>query len=168
MATVGFGDFERDEDKARSNLEKHGVSLEEASSVFLDSYFLATDDPTATDRFIALGFSPWRGSCSSFTSSAARRSESLAPDEPAAPKEGPMSNDETTQVEPSEASLAEMPEVDFSRAIRPNKLAALRGDFKQAVFLDKDLWQHFGSEERVLEALRMLVSLAERSARSVA
>jgi hypothetical protein len=36
-----------------------------------------------------------------------------------------------------------MPEVDFSRAIRPNKLAALRGDFKQAVFLDKDLWQHF-------------------------
>ena len=49
-----------------------------------------------------------------------------------------MSNDETTQAEPTEASLAEMPEVDFSRAIRPNKLAALRGDFKQAVFLDKD------------------------------
>jgi len=35
--------------------------------------------------------------------------------------------------------------------------------FKQAVFLDKELWRHFGSEERVLEALRMLVSLAERS-----
>jgi hypothetical protein len=79
-----------------------------------------------------------------------------------------MSNDETTQAEPSEASLAEMPEVDFSRAIRPNKLAGLRGDFKHAVFLDKELWQHFGSEERVLEALRMLVSLAERSSRSVA
>ncbi len=79
-----------------------------------------------------------------------------------------MSDDNKTQAEPSEASLAEMPEVDFSRAIRPNKLAALRGDFKQAVFLDKDLWQHFGSEERVLEALRMLVSLAERSSRSVA
>ena len=58
--------------------------------------------------------------------------------------------------------------LDFSRAIRPNKLAALRGDFKQAVFLDKELWQHFGSEERVIEALRMLVSLAERSSRSVA
>ena len=57
MATVGFGDFEWDEDKARSNLEKHGVSFEEASSVFLDPYFLATDDPTADDRFIALGFS---------------------------------------------------------------------------------------------------------------
>ncbi len=57
MATVGFGNFEWDEDKARSNLEKHGVSFEEASSVFLDPHFLATDDPTALDRFIALGFS---------------------------------------------------------------------------------------------------------------
>jgi hypothetical protein len=79
-----------------------------------------------------------------------------------------MSEDDKTQAEPTAESLAEMPEADFSRAIRPNKLAALRGDFKQAVFLDKDLWAHFGSEERVLEALRMLVSLAERSSRSVA
>ena len=79
-----------------------------------------------------------------------------------------MSNDETTQADPSEESLAEIPEVDFSRAIRPNKLAALRGDFKQAVFLDKELWAHFGSEERVLDALRMLVSLAENGSKSVA
>ena len=49
------------------------------------------------------------------------------------------------------------------RKIRPNKLASLRGDFKQAVFLDKALWQYFGSEERVLEVPRMLVSLAERT-----
>jgi hypothetical protein len=79
-----------------------------------------------------------------------------------------MSDDDKTQAEPTAESLAEMPEVDFSRAIRPNKLAGLRGDFKQAMFLDKELGQHFGSEERVLEALRMLVSLAERSSRSVA
>jgi hypothetical protein len=79
-----------------------------------------------------------------------------------------MSDDDTTQDEPSAESLAEMPEVDFSRAVRPNKFAALRGEFKQAVFLDRELWDHFGSEERVLEALRMLVSLAERSSRSVA
>ena|ERR1041384_7973980 len=57
MATVGFGDFEWDEEKARSNVQNHGVSFEEASSVFLDPYYLAIDDPTAPDRFIALGFS---------------------------------------------------------------------------------------------------------------
>ena len=72
-----------------------------------------------------------------------------------------MSDDPKT-VEPSAESLAEIPEQDFSRAIRPNRYANLRGDFKQAVFLDRSLWEHFGSEERVLEALRLLVEVARR------
>jgi uncharacterized caspase-like protein len=72
-----------------------------------------------------------------------------------------MSND-AKQVEPSEASLAELPEVDFSGAIRPNRYANLRGDFQHAVFLDRDLWGHFGGEERVIEALRLLVELAQK------
>jgi len=54
-----------------------------------------------------------------------------------------------------------MPEVDFSGGVQPNRFANLRGDFRQAVFLDRELWQHFGSEERVLEALRLLVELAK-------
>lgn len=29
-------------------------------------------------------------------------------------------------------------------------------------FLDRELWEHFGSEERVLEALRLLIELAQR------
>jgi hypothetical protein len=78
-----------------------------------------------------------------------------------------MSEDDD-QNEPSEASLKEMPEVDFARAVRPNRLAALRGEFKQAVFLDRELWEHFGSEEKVLEALRLLVDLAKNKTQSVA
>lgn len=74
-----------------------------------------------------------------------------------------MNNDDNRAAEPSAESLAEMPEVDFSGAIRPNRLAALRGEFKHAVFLDPDLWEHFGSEERVLEALRLLVDLAKKN-----
>lgn len=57
METVIFGDFEWDADKARVNLEKHGVSFEEAVSVFLDLDFVLTDDPTEPGRFIAVGFS---------------------------------------------------------------------------------------------------------------
>ena len=79
-----------------------------------------------------------------------------------------MTNEKRHQAEPSAESLAEMPEVDFSRGIRPNRMAGLRGDFKHAVFLDRELWEHFGSEERVLEALRLLVSVAEKGTRSVA
>jgi hypothetical protein len=64
-------------------------------------------------------------------------------------------------LEPSESSLAELPEQDFTHGIRPNRYANLRGDFAHAVFLDRELWEHFGSEERVLEALRLLVERAK-------
>jgi hypothetical protein len=72
-----------------------------------------------------------------------------------------MSVDELA--EPSAESLAEIPETDFSEAVRPNRYASLRGDFKHAVFLDRELWEHFGSEERVREVLRLLVTLGKRS-----
>lgn len=52
-----FGDFEWDERKAAANLEKHGVSFEEAASVFLDLDYVLVRDPSHPDRFTALGFS---------------------------------------------------------------------------------------------------------------
>lgn len=79
-----------------------------------------------------------------------------------------MSDANKNQSDPSHESLEEMPEVDFSQGIRPNRYAALRGEFKHAVFLEQELWNHFGSEESVLEALRMLVEIAKREPRSVA
>ncbi len=52
-----FGDFEWDEHKATHNERKHGVSFEEAASVFLDLDYLLVTDSTGPDRFVALGFS---------------------------------------------------------------------------------------------------------------
>ena len=52
--------FEWDEPKARTNLAKHGVSFEEASTVFADLLSITIDDPEhseAEDRFIILGHS---------------------------------------------------------------------------------------------------------------
>ena len=66
-------------------------------------------------------------------------------------------------LDPSPDSLAAMPEVDFSKAIRPNRYASLRGDFEHAVFLDRELFEHYGSAEKVIEALRLLVEVAEKS-----
>jgi len=53
-------DFEWDRDKAEKNLHKHGVSFDEAATVFGD--FLATTAPdpdhsTDEDRFITVGLS---------------------------------------------------------------------------------------------------------------
>ena len=60
------------------------------------------------------------------------------------------------------AKHGEIPEQDFSRAIRPNRYANLRGAFQHAVFVDRDIWAHFGSDERILEALRLLVDIAKK------
>ena len=52
--------FEWDENKAGSNLKKHGVSFEEAQSVFMDENARIIPDPEhsdAEDRFILLGIS---------------------------------------------------------------------------------------------------------------
>lgn len=57
MATFVFGDFEWEEEKASSNFAKHGVSFEEAASIFLDINYVLVPDATHHDRFLALGFS---------------------------------------------------------------------------------------------------------------
>jgi hypothetical protein len=57
---VGNIDFAWDRRKARSNLVKHGVSFEEAQSVFLDESARLIGDPdhsAGEDRFLLLGYS---------------------------------------------------------------------------------------------------------------
>ena len=52
--------FEWDVAKAISNLKKHGISFDEAKSVFYDEQALLINDPDhseAEDRFILLGLS---------------------------------------------------------------------------------------------------------------
>lgn len=52
--------FEWDEKKAVSNLRKHGVSFEEASTALRDSFSATAHDPDHSedeDRFVTLGVS---------------------------------------------------------------------------------------------------------------
>ena len=52
--------FEWDEDKNRKNIKKHGVSFEEAQTVFLDENAVRFFDPDHSqdeERFIMLGMS---------------------------------------------------------------------------------------------------------------
>jgi uncharacterized DUF497 family protein len=57
---VGNIEFAWDRRKARSNLVKHGISFEEAQTVFLDENARLLDDPDHSldeERFVLLGFS---------------------------------------------------------------------------------------------------------------
>ncbi len=52
--------FEWDSEKARSNRKKHGVSFEEASTVFGDPHSMTIPDPLHSiyeDRFVIIGLS---------------------------------------------------------------------------------------------------------------
>ena len=52
--------FTWDPDKARSNERKHGVTFEEAQSIFYDQYALQLEDPdeaAGEKRFLMLGLS---------------------------------------------------------------------------------------------------------------
>ena len=53
-------DFEWDEEKAKTNLEKHGVGLDEATTVFTDPYSLTIHDldhSADEQRYIDIGTS---------------------------------------------------------------------------------------------------------------
>lgn len=58
-------------------------------------------------------------------------------------------------------ALEEIPEVDFSRGIQPHRYARLRGGYRYTVFLEPELWEHFGSAEAVKAALRALVNASK-------
>jgi hypothetical protein len=150
-----------DAEKAAANLGKHGVAFEEAVTVFLDLDYLlvrARAKPTVSSQS---GCPAWQGSSSSCTANEERSFGSSARVAPLAASVKPMSEEEN-QTEPSEESLSEIPERDFSGAIRPNRYANLRGTFQHAVFVDPEVWAHFGSAERILEALRLLVDIAKK------
>ncbi len=57
MSTVERDDFEWDDAKADANVVKHGVTFEEACTVFEDLDYLLNVDPVDPERFIAVGLS---------------------------------------------------------------------------------------------------------------
>ena len=60
MITYAFITFEWDDEKAASNLKKHGVSFDEAQTVFYDPYALVVDDEAHSgeeQRFVIVGLS---------------------------------------------------------------------------------------------------------------
>ena len=58
--------FEWDENKNEINQRKHGISFDEVTSVFRDTFAIVFDDPDHSDyeeRFLIIGTSDERGIC---------------------------------------------------------------------------------------------------------
>ena len=57
MASRSYGDFEWDRAKAKRNRAKHGVSFEEAVTVFGDPNAIDAPDLYVPERFVLIGYS---------------------------------------------------------------------------------------------------------------
>jgi uncharacterized DUF497 family protein len=55
MGTVRVGEFEWDDAKAKANVRKHGVTFEEAMTVFLDELAVPFEEGEHPDRLVLIG-----------------------------------------------------------------------------------------------------------------
>lgn len=55
VGTVRVGEFEWDDAKARANVRKHGVTFEEAMTVFLDELAVPFEEGEHSDRLVLVG-----------------------------------------------------------------------------------------------------------------
>lgn len=151
--------FEWDREKARLNVENHGVSFEEAATVFGDPSSLTIEDPAHSEyevRFVIVGESVEqkmvvvvhtdRGDPSGSSAHAGRR----------AGRGGLMSQ------EGSHRDDGMLGEYDFREDAR-GKYARHYAEGSNVVVLPPDVAEAFPDSESVNEALRALMDIARRS-----
>ena len=159
--------YEWDAEKAKTNLRMHGVSFEEAATVFLDALAVTYPDPYHSggeEREITIGHSTRHQVVFVSVVSAGTMSESLAPG--GQPEEN-ASNMKKRSVKELDDDLR--PEYDLSQL-----KGGVRGKFyRQAtagtnlVLIEPELADVFPDTESVNRALRLLVDTAEAAASPV-
>jgi uncharacterized DUF497 family protein len=146
--------FEWDPRKARSNLAKHGVGFEAASTVFGDPLSLTIPDPDHSrteERHVTMG-PAFTGNCSlSFTRSETIISASLARDVPADENAGVMK-----KASNKSADKQMRKEYDFSQGVR-GKYARRYAQGTNVVVLEPDVAKVFPNSKVVNVSLRKII-----------
>ncbi len=146
--------FQWDENKAETNLTRHGVSFGEAATVFGDLRALTIPDPAhseAEQRFVILGIS----SSGKMLVVVQTELDDRVRDQPVAENEKAMKK---TANKPSEASM--QPEYDFSAGTR-GKYAARYAQGTNVVMLDPDVAKSFPNAEAVNSSLLALAGIIQ-------
>ncbi len=153
--------FEWDPKKAQANISKHGVSFEEAVTVFEDWHSITVTDPEHSigeERFYLLGDRNAVTYWWSVIRTAVTTFESSAPGMRMHGKRSSMrKSDKTSKTEA-------VPDIDFSGGVR-GKYAARYAAGTNVVVLSPDVAEVFPDSMAVNEALRTLVRLSGKSVR---
>ncbi|MFN3885175.1 MAG: BrnT family toxin [Rhodocyclaceae bacterium] len=153
--------FEWDDAKARANLAKHGVSFEEAASVFGDPLALTFSDPdhsVGEKRWLTFGVSDsGRLLVGAHTESAVEQFASFPPE-----RQLDMSEESMNKAEDDMRS--EYRREDLGKGVR-GKYFARYSKGTNLVLLDDRVARAFPTAEAVNEALLGLLTLANKSTR---
>ncbi len=147
--------FEWDANKARTNLAKHGIGFEEASTVFGDNLSLTILDPLHSEVELRIVVNCWLW----FTPSEARIFASSVRDQRAGANKRVMKKRRQKYNEM-------LPEYDFSRGVR-GKYVRRYAQGSNVVVLDPDVAKAFPNAEAVNSSLRSLAEII-RSQKSAA
>ena len=147
--------FEWEANKARTNLAKHGIGFEEASTVFGDNLSLTIPDPLHSEVELRIVVNCWLW----FTPSEARIFASSVRDQRAGANKRVMKKRRQKYNEM-------LPEYDFSRGVR-GKYVRRYAQGSNVVVLDPDVAKAFPNAEAVNSSLRSLAEII-RSQKSAA
>jgi len=155
--------FEWDLKKAKTNLEKHGVSFEEASTAFKDTLSLTIDDPLHSSdekRLVLIGMSYNNRILVVVHTERGDNIRRLLVPEKQQKKKGNimkiMSNDPDM-----------LEEYDFSKGVR-GKYAKKYKKGTNVVFIDPEVAEFFPDENSVNEALRSLIPIIKKREKRIA
>jgi Ribonuclease toxin, BrnT, of type II toxin-antitoxin system len=158
-------EFEWDPRKNAANLEKHGVSFEEAASVFGDPLGRIVSDPRHSQDESGSSYSAFQISSACWQScsqTAEKRFGLLARDERHARNEEIMQKALTKRPAANRTAIDEiLPEYDFSKS-RRNKYASRYAPGSVVVMLDPDVAALFGSSKEANDALRALAGIIKK------
>ena len=149
--------FEWDARKAASNLKKHGVAFDEATTAFGDPLSLLMTDPKHSEeeqRFLVMGLSVRIGFWLSLLQSVHRTLESSPHVLPLDRKGTTMSKDKPQSAKGRNRDTLQ-PEYDFSKAVR-GVTAKRYAEGTNVVVIPPDILDVFPDAATVSEALRAL------------
>jgi uncharacterized DUF497 family protein len=151
--------FEWDENKAKSNQDKHGIAFDEASTVFGDPLSLTISDPAhsqAEHRFIIMELHIAESCWLSSTPKEATISALLVLGQRAGANEKPMKKKADKRQE----------EYDFSSGVR-GKYAGRYAQGTNVVVLEPDVARVFPTPDAVNRSLRALAAIIRQSEKPV-
>jgi uncharacterized DUF497 family protein len=148
--------FEWDPNKAATNVDKHGVSFDEASTIFGDPLSVTIADPEHSapgdERFVTIGRSPSGRTPSWYILMAMKRSASSAHGQRRGGS-GASTKKSSSRRSPTRVT----PQYDFRGGVR-GKYAARYATGTNVVVLDADVARAFPNARAVNDALRELLA----------